>query len=80
MEDSGRLKGWSGCSKQGCKELKRKKFEKKIYDDEKMFESERIDARMRKLKETGRKLERELGVLGATEENLMLSFGMELWT
>jgi hypothetical protein len=80
FEDYVRLTDWSGFSEQECKELTSKKFEKKIYEDYKMFENERIDARMRKLNETGRKLERELEVLGATEENLMLSFGMELWT
>ena len=57
---------WAVFSEQEFTELTSKKFEKKIYEDYKMFDNARIDARTRKLNATGRTLARELGVLGAT--------------
>ena len=61
---------WSRFSEQERKEITSKKFEKKIYEEYKKFENERIDARTRKLNESRRKLEREIEILEETEVNL----------
>lgn len=75
FEDYVRHIDWSEFSEQERKEFTSKKFEKKIYEDYKMFKNERIEARTRELNETRRKLEREIEILGDTEENLKLTFG-----
>ena len=74
------IQKWSGFSEQERKELTSKKFEKMIYEEYKKFENERIEARTRELNESRRKLEKEIDILGETEDNLRLTFGMELWT
>ena len=80
FEDYVRHTDWSSFSEEERKELTSKKFEKKIYEDYKKFENERIEARTRELNKSRRKLEGEIEFLGDTEDNLMLTFGMERWT
>ena len=80
FEDYVRHTDWSLFSEEERKELTSKKFEKKIYEDYKKFENERIEARTRELNKSRRKLEGEIEFLGDTEDNLRLTFGMELWT
>jgi len=63
FEDYVRLTDWSRFSEQERKEFTSEKFEKKIYEDYKMFENERIDARTRKLNESRTKFEREIVML-----------------
>ena len=79
FEDYVRHTDWSGFSEQERKEFTSKKFEKKIYEDYKMFENKRVDERMCKLNESRRKLEREIDVLGETAENWKLKFGLTEW-
>ena len=57
-----------------------KQFENRIYENYKMFENKRVDERRYELNESRRKLEREIEILGETEDNLRLTFGMELCT
>ena len=78
FENYVRLTDWSGFSEQERKELTSKKFEKKIYEEYKMFENKRVDERTRELNELRMKLEREIDVLGETEDNLKLTFGIGL--
>ena len=80
FEDYVRRIDWSRFSEQERKEITSKKFEKKIYEDYKMFKNKRIDAKTCELDELRMKLEREIEVLGETEDNLRLTFGMELCT
>jgi hypothetical protein len=54
------LSNWSNFSPQERKEFTSKKFEKKIYDDYKMFENHRIDVMRRDAMELKRDLEIEL--------------------
>ena len=76
FENYVRLTNWEHTSPAEREELTSKKFEKKIYEDYKMFENRRIDARTRELNELRRKLESEIDELGAREDNLRLTFGL----
>ena len=76
FEDYVRLTDWSRFSEQERKEFTSEKFEKKIYEDYKMFENKRVDERTRELNELRMKFEREIDVLGETEDNLRLTFGI----
>lgn len=76
FENYVRLTNWENTSPAERKGLTSKKFEKKIYEDYKMFENRRIDARTRELNELRRKLESEIDELGAREDNLRLTFGL----
>ena len=80
FEDYVRRIDWSKFSEQERKEITSKKFEKKIYEDYKMFKNKCVDERTRELNELRRKLEKEIEILGETEDNLRLTFGMELCT
>ena len=80
FENFVRLTDWSGLSEQDRKEVTSKKSEKRIYENYKMFENKRVDERRRELNESRRKLVREIEILGDTEDNLRLTFGMELCT
>jgi hypothetical protein len=80
FEDYVRRIDWSRFSEQERKEITSKKFEKKIYEDYKMFKNKRVEERRRELNESRRKLEREIEILGETEDNVRLTFGMELCT
>ena len=74
FENYVRLTNWENTSPAERKGLTSKKFEKKIYEDYKMFENQRIDARTRELNESRRKLESEIDELGEREDNLRLTF------
>ena len=80
FEDYVRRIDWSRFSEQERKEITSKKFEKKIYEDYKMFKNKRVDERTHELNELRRKLEREIEVLGETDDNLRLTFGIDLRT
>tara|TARA_R100000908_G_C3732234_1_gene131230 strand:+ start:519 stop:992 length:474 start_codon:yes stop_codon:yes gene_type:complete len=80
FENFVRLTDWSGLLEEDRKWFTSKQFEKRIYENYKMFENKRVDERRRELNESRRKLEREIEILGETEDNLRLTFGMELCT
>lgn len=80
FENFVRLTDWSGLSEQDRKEVTSKKSEKRIYENYKMFENKRVDERTHELNESRRKLEREIEILGETEDNLRLTFGIDLRT
>ena len=80
FENFVRLTDWSGLSEEDREWFMSKQFEKRIYENYKMFENKRVDERTRELNELRRKLEREIEILGETEDNLRLTFGMDLWT
>ena len=80
FENFVRLTDWSGLLEEDREWFTSKQFEKKIYENYKMFENKRVDERRRELNESRRKLEREINVLGETEDNVRLTFGIDLRT
>jgi len=60
FENYVRLTNWVNLSPVECKELTSKKFEKKIYDEYKMFENHRIDVMRHDAMELKRNLEIEI--------------------
>ena len=80
FENFVRLTDWSGLSEEDREWIMGKQFENRIYENYKMFENKRVDERRCELNESRRKLEREIEILGETEDNLRLTFGIDLRT
>ena len=78
FENFVRLTDWSGLLEEDRKEVTSKQYEKRIYEHYKMLENKRVDEIRRKLNELRKKLERQIEILGDIEDNLRLTFGIDL--
>ena len=74
FEDYVRLTDWSLFSEQERKELTSKKFEKKIYEEYKMFENHRIDVRRNEAMELKRNLEIEINDMRERQSYLRVHY------
>ena len=71
-----RLTDWSEFSDQERKDLTSKKFEKKIYEEYKMFENHRIDIRSTEVMELKRNLEIEISDMRERQSYLRVHYNL----
>jgi hypothetical protein len=76
FENYVRLTDWSEFSQGERKELTSKKFEKKIYDEYKMFENHRIDVRRNEAMELKRNLEIEINDIRERQSYLRVHYNL----
>lgn len=76
FENYVRLTDWSEFSEQERKELTSKKFEKKIYNDYKMFENDRVEAKKNEALELKRNLEIEIDDIRERQNYLRVHYNL----
>ena len=76
FENYVRLTDWSEFSEQERKELTSKKFEKKIYNDYKMFENDRIETKKNEALELKRNLEIEIDDIRERQNYLRVHYNL----
>ena len=76
FENYVRLMDWSEFSEQERKELTSKKFEKKIYNDYKMFENDRIETKKNEALELKRNLEIEIDDIRERQNYLRVHYNL----
>ncbi len=76
FENFVRLTNWAYLSSADRKELTSKKFEKKIYDEYKMFENHRIDVRRNEAMELKRNLEIEIDDIRERQSYLRVHYNL----
>ena len=76
FENFVRLTNWAYLSSADRKELASKKFEKKIYDEYKMFENHRIDVRRNEAMELKRNLEIEIDDIRERQSYLRVHYNL----
>ncbi len=76
FENYVRLTNWAYLSSADRKELTSKKFEKKIYDEYKMFENHRIDVRRNEAMELKRNLEIEIDDIRERQSYLRVHYNL----
>jgi hypothetical protein len=70
------LSDWSNFSSQERKELTSRKFEKKIYEEYKMFENHRVDAERHEVMELKRNLEIEINDMRERQSYLRVHYNL----
>jgi hypothetical protein len=76
FENYVQLSDWSNFSVQERKELTSKKFEKKIYEEYKMFENRRVDAGRHEVMELKRNLEIEINDMRERQSYLRVHYNL----
>jgi hypothetical protein len=76
FENYVQLSDWSNFSVQERKELTSKKFEKKIYEEYKMFENHRVDAERHEVMELKRNLEIEINDMRERQSYLRVHYNL----
>jgi hypothetical protein len=76
FENFVRLTNWEYLSRADRKELTSKKFEKKIYEEYKMFENHRIDVRRNEAMELKRNLEIEIDDIRERQSYLRVHYNL----
>lgn len=76
FENYVRLTEWAYLSREDRRELTSKKFEKKIYEDYKMFENHRIEIRKSEAMELKRNLEIEINDIRERQNNLRVHYNL----
>jgi hypothetical protein len=76
FENYVQLSNWSNFSPQERKELTSKRFEKKIYEEYKMFENHRIDVRRHEAMELKRNLEIEINDMRERQNYLRVHYNL----
>jgi len=76
FENYVQLSDWSNFSVQERKELTSKKFEKKIYEEYKMFENHRVDAERHEVIELKRNLEIEINDMRERQSYLRVHYNL----
>jgi hypothetical protein len=76
FENYVQLSDWSNFSPQERKELTSKKFEKKIYEEYKMFENRRVDAGRHEVTELKRNLEIEINDMRERQNYLRVHYNL----
>jgi hypothetical protein len=76
FENYVQLSDWSNFSPQERKELTSKKFEKKIYEEYKMFENHRVDAERHEVMELKRNLEIEINDMRERQSYLRVHYNL----
>jgi hypothetical protein len=76
FENYVQLSDWSNFSPQERKELTSKKFEKKIYEEYKMFENRRVDAERHEVMELKRNLEIEINDMRERQSYLRVHYNL----
>jgi len=76
FENYVQLSDWSNFSSQERKELTSRKFEKKIYEEYKMFENHRVDAERHEVMELKRNLEIEINDMRERQSYLRVHYNL----